>query len=474
MGDTDDTLTILHSVNRKPAAKQFTRVADKKTGAVTIRNRSYGSESRFRVESVRLRSFDDFVQLCIRLIGEFFAFAIRGRPCATTNLNHTPRWKYPRNGQPATFEDVAHRWLLLDLDHIPAPPLTDVIGDPETAIQWLRGQLPSETWDVSFFWEFTASQGLPKADPAAPDTLSVRIGLFGERAYTNTELKRWAASANAAAGFKLIDPCLFETIQPNYLAAPRFVDMSDPLPRRHGVWRGLEDTVALIIPPADPKHPELASGEGYAPGLGVEAYLARIGRGPDFRFREHIRSAVASYIAIYGSKAAAEPLKKAIRAAIDRAAPGGHDPGGRDDATIERYKSDEHLDDLIDAIREIHGDRPPKGWAQPPPPHLDEPPPAEPDDEQLSPPVVRPIVQVVPGELPKVVDDAEAFLIESDRNLYEFGDLVMRPARAPIKIADNKTAIGLRLVPVRLHHMIERFTRCIDFQKFNKKERQWL
>jgi hypothetical protein len=87
---------------------------------------------------------------------------------------------------------------------------------------------------------------------------------------------------------------------------------------------------------------------------------------------------------------------------------------------------------------------------------------------------VRPIVQVVAGELPNVVDAAEAFLLERDRDLYEFGDQVVRPARAPIKIADNKTTVGLRLVPVRLHHMIERFTRCIEFRKFNKKENKWL
>jgi hypothetical protein len=83
-------------------------------------------------------------------------------------------------------------------------------------------------------------------------------------------------------------------------------------------------------------------------------------------------------------------------------------------------------------------------------------------------------VQVVAGELPAVIDEAEAILIEGDRNLYEFGDQVVRPARAPIRIADDKETLGLRLVPVKLHHMIERFTRCIDFRKFNRKEQKWL
>jgi hypothetical protein len=90
------------------------------------------------------------------------------------------------------------------------------------------------------------------------------------------------------------------------------------------------------------------------------------------------------------------------------------------------------------------------------------------------PPAVRPIVQIAAGQLPAVIDAAEAILVETDRDLYEFGDQVVRPARAPITIADKRTTVGLRLVPVRLYHMIERFTRCIDFRKFNKKEKQWL
>jgi hypothetical protein len=170
-----------------------------------------------------------------------------------------------------------------------------------------------------------------------------------------------------------------------------------------------------------------------------------------------------------GARADCTELKAAICTAIQSA-----DPGGRNQDTLDRYKSDAHLDDIIAAIRTFEGGRPGAGWTQLPP-DLDEPPPFEPDDDQKpSPPVVRPIVQVINGELPNVVDAAEAFLVECDRNLYEFGDQVVRPDRAPIKIADNRTTIGLRLVLVRLHHVIERFARCIEFRKFNRKEWQWL
>jgi hypothetical protein len=59
-----------------------------------------------------------------------------------------------------------------------------------------------------------------------------------------------------------------------------------------------------------------------------------------------------------------------IREAIDRA-----DPGGRSNDELERYASNEHLDDIIEAIRGYQGDTPGRGFAPEPPPHLDDPPP---------------------------------------------------------------------------------------------------
>jgi hypothetical protein len=44
---TGDNLTVLHSVNRKHAAKQFTLITNKKTGERKIKNRSYASKVIF-------------------------------------------------------------------------------------------------------------------------------------------------------------------------------------------------------------------------------------------------------------------------------------------------------------------------------------------------------------------------------------------------------------------------------------------
>jgi hypothetical protein len=374
---TGDSLTVLHSTSGKRASKEFTRIVDKKTGEVKIRNKSYGNEGRFRVEIIPVTCFADLAAALNRLIHLIYAFLIRGVPAAGINLNHTPRWKRPHHGLPATFAEAPHHWFLLDLDHLTAPPLTDVVNDPEAAIEHVIGLLSPQFHDATCWYTFTSSQGLPKSDPTAPDTLSVRLAFWSEVPLSDAELKRWAAAINKAAGYKLVDPVLFDAIQAHYIAAPSFIGMADPLPRRHGVRHGLEETISLVIPPADAKHPDIVGSEGYPVGRGTAFYLEQIG---EPHFREPIKSAIASFIAINGAKADCEGLKREIRRAIQAA-----NAGGRDQDTLSRYASDEHLDGLIAAIRAFQRDKPGKGFIPEPPEHVIDP--DIPDDEFVTPPL---------------------------------------------------------------------------------------
>ena len=367
------TLTVLHSVHKKHAAKQFTLINGKKGDPDRISNKSYGKEQYFRVERVLVGDFTELNTALHRLSADPFAFIIRDEPLPHTNLNHTPRWARPRGNEPATFGPMPRQWLPIDLDHIAAPTLTDVITDPEAAIEYLVGRLPRELHDVKCRWQLTFSQGLPGSE----GLLSARLYYWLSEPQDNDALKRWAAAANAAAGFKLIDTALYHPIQAIYTAAPLFRNMADPLPRRCGVRDGLEDEACLIIPPpASPKDLGVP-GEGYEPGQGVEAYLAQIGNP---HFREPLRSAIASYIATSGAKADCEPVKQAIRDALARAV-----PNWQDDAKLSRYGSDEHLDDIIAAIRAFQGTKPGTAELGDPPLYLDDPPPADPPPEPAEP-----------------------------------------------------------------------------------------
>jgi putative DNA primase/helicase len=89
-------------------------------------------------------------------------------------------------------------------------------------------------------------------------------------------------------------------------------------------------------------------------------------------------------------------------------------------------------------------------------------------------PKQKPIVQIVGGALPEMVSAAEQHLITSDKEIFQRGDFVIRPAMQRIPIADDQKTSGMRLVPIRLNHMVERFTQAVEFQKYNARERKWL
>jgi putative DNA primase/helicase len=84
-----------------------------------------------------------------------------------------------------------------------------------------------------------------------------------------------------------------------------------------------------------------------------------------------------------------------------------------------------------------------------------------------------PVIQVTGGSLPSVVDQAEQLLIHADCEVYQRGDFVVRPAPRMLPLADQRQTYGLRLVPIKTQHLIERLTRIIDFQKYDARSKGW-
>jgi hypothetical protein len=91
-----------------------------------------------------------------------------------------------------------------------------------------------------------------------------------------------------------------------------------------------------------------------------------------------------------------------------------------------------------------------------------------------APPPRRPIVRVVNGDLPAIVNEAEDALIKFDDRLFQQGDFIVRPAPARIPIADDGETSGIRLVQVRVNHLIERMTYFANFQRFDVRKKKWI
>jgi hypothetical protein len=98
---------------------------------------------------------------------------------------------------------------------------------------------------------------------------------------------------------------------------------------------------------------------------------------------------------------------------------------------------------------------------------------------QGAPATQLPIIQMAEGELPRVIDEAEAALIAdiARQQLYQRGELVVRPVRLKLRAADmqghQRETSGWQLLQVTKPYMIETFTRVARFERWNERVKDW-
>ena len=91
----------------------------------------------------------------------------------------------------------------------------------------------------------------------------------------------------------------------------------------------------------------------------------------------------------------------------------------------------------------------------------------------------RPVIQLVEGDLPRIVDAAETALLAdiARQQLYQRGELVVRPVRLKLCAADmqgnKRETSGWQLVQVTKPYMIETFTRVARFERWNERVKDW-
>jgi putative DNA primase/helicase len=86
----------------------------------------------------------------------------------------------------------------------------------------------------------------------------------------------------------------------------------------------------------------------------------------------------------------------------------------------------------------------------------------------------RPQIRVLAGELPRVVDEAEAALLRLDGDIYQRGALMVRPVLSKLTASHNRETTGWRLIPITRPHLVEVLTRAAQFVKYNGRLRDWV
>ncbi len=251
-----------------------------------------------------------------------------------------------------------HHWILIDLDKIPLPRSLSLTESPEAVCEYLIGLLPHEFSNATYHWQLSSSAGIGDLTVA-----SVHMWFWLKAPIPDQELKRWANHVNDLAGYKLVDPALFQHVQAHYTASPTFVGMDDPFPTRSGLHVKARDTVALVIS-APTKKAAASRAIGATPARthvgdtgasGFEYHLSRIGDHPGGDgFHGPIVAAAASYVCEHGEESTdPEHVYKKISEAVEKA-----DSSNHDDATVAARASREQIMPAIESAIKKYGSQP--------------------------------------------------------------------------------------------------------------------
>lgn len=118
------------------------------------------------------------------------------------------------------FRSVHKCITMMDIDHLDVPD--GVRSDTAQAVEYAISRLPQEFQDADCIAQFSSSAGL------SGRKIKLHLFFWLEEAQPDGKLKKWAKSIN-----HLIDPSLYNSVQPHYISDPSFEDPTqDPFQLR--------------------------------------------------------------------------------------------------------------------------------------------------------------------------------------------------------------------------------------------------
>ena len=251
------------------------------------------------------------------------------------------------------FIDVPAPWVMIDIDKLALPEGMRVRENTLASIEYAIGLLPAEFQDSSVFWQMSGSAGV-----FDDGHISAHLYYWLDKPVANDVLRQWGKGCDR----RLVDPSVFNVVQPHYTAAPLFDEgCVDPFPdSRSGLIKKANARVCLEVRqlPAQSKQAHAASHNTLDLNddrvRGFSNILATLGdHDGGNSFNEPLLRAVASYVSKVGEQEAMEQkdwLLDYLRQSIDEADQTSHSAD-----EIRRYKSNEYLDGLLNGAIDKYG-----------------------------------------------------------------------------------------------------------------------
>ena len=230
-------ITILAS-GKPSLCKRFFKDGD------VVRAKKAEMSSYFRFESRAVNEIDEFASLLKELEHDRSRFIIRGQLADDVDTDKPMRRRLYRSDRSepneSPFLDVSTTWVMIDVDKLALPEGMSVREDTLASLGYAIGLLPAEFQDSSVFWQLSGSAGV-----FDDGHISAHLYYWLDKPIANDVLRHWAKGCDR----RLVDPAVFNAVQPHYTAAPLFGESCvDPFPNsRSGLIKKGNAVVCLEV-----------------------------------------------------------------------------------------------------------------------------------------------------------------------------------------------------------------------------------
>ncbi len=331
----------------------------------SITKTSYKAGYLFDVDMRDVNGIQELSKLLIELEKKERVIIIRGLLHEDADLTIPVRRKtHTRKEDRYAFIDAPQNWVMIDIDNLVLPTGIDAIANPEEAIEYTIEQLPEEFHNVTYHWQFSSSHGVPKHNNDQPitDRIKIHLWFWLDKGVTTYDLKEWSKKYNLIYGPNLIDPSLYNAVQPHYITNPIFkLPLKDPITVRSGITKKLANEVSINLDIKVPVTTSTARGSTttttpISGTHGYEGILSELGdHAGGNSFHEPLLRGTASLVQEKGTKWIEDNMSSIIadlQDHIDKA-----DQFNHSTEDIEKYRSHEYLEKLLtSAIAKGYGD----------------------------------------------------------------------------------------------------------------------
>lgn len=230
----------------------------------------YGLAKYFFVDVLEPDSLQDVFQVLQVLENDPRSAVVRGELLPDVSTDEPiRRLLRPKDGEPATLQDCARPWVMIDVDH---NVVHDQQADPEGAARLVVESLPEHFQGADCIWQCSSSAGLNKE-------VKVHLWFWLPRPMTSAEVRQWVSKLGL---IDQVDMSVFSPIQLHYTAAPIFEGVEDPMSSRLGFLEGDRRSVSLdLINIGKLRHPAaglVEAGKPFAePGTRDSVMLSMVG-----------------------------------------------------------------------------------------------------------------------------------------------------------------------------------------------------